>query len=41
VIELTAKMPHHDTAMNPATNGARDKLDRWQAEKQRAAAKTD
>jgi catechol 2,3-dioxygenase-like lactoylglutathione lyase family enzyme len=33
VIELTAKLPNHDQAMNPATNGARTKLDRWQAEK--------
>jgi catechol 2,3-dioxygenase-like lactoylglutathione lyase family enzyme len=31
VIELTAKMPGHDDAMNPATNGARDILDKWQA----------
>ncbi len=41
VIELTAKMPNHDTAMNPATNGARDKLDRWEAEKRRAEARTE
>ena len=33
VIELTAKMPDHDTEMDPATNGAREKLDRWQAAK--------
>ena len=33
VIELTAKMPGHDQAMNPATNGAREILDRWQAAK--------
>ena len=31
VIELTAKMQGHDEAMNPATNGARDILDKWQA----------
>ncbi len=31
VIELTAKKPGHDQAMDPATNGARDKLARWQA----------
>ena len=31
VIELTAKLPGHDQAMDPATNGARAKLDRWQA----------
>jgi catechol 2,3-dioxygenase-like lactoylglutathione lyase family enzyme len=33
VIELTAKRPGHDDAMNPAHNGAREKLDRWQKEK--------
>ena len=33
VIELTAKLPHHARAMDPATNGARAKLDRWQAAK--------
>ena len=33
VIELTAKTPGHDTAMDPALNGARAKLDRWQASK--------
>jgi catechol 2,3-dioxygenase-like lactoylglutathione lyase family enzyme len=33
VIELTTKLPGHDQAMNPATNGARAKLDHWQAEK--------
>ncbi len=33
VIELTTKLPGHDQAMNPATNGARSKLDRWSAEK--------
>ena len=33
VIELTAKMPGHDEAMNPATNGAREILDKWQAAK--------
>ena len=31
VIELTAKLPGHDEAMNPAINGARAKLDRWTA----------
>ncbi|MEX0802958.1 MAG: VOC family protein [Candidatus Binatia bacterium] len=35
VIELTAKMPGHDQAMDPKTNGARAILDRWQAEKAR------
>jgi len=33
VIELTTRQSHHDTAMNPANNGAREKLDRWQARK--------
>jgi catechol 2,3-dioxygenase-like lactoylglutathione lyase family enzyme len=33
VIELTARLPKHDTAMNPATNGARAALDRWEAAK--------
>src|SRR6185503_11568130 len=37
VIELTAKLPDHDRAMDPATNGARATLDRWQAEKGKAA----
>ena len=37
VIELTAKTPGHDTAMDPAQNGARAKLDRWTAAKQRRA----
>ena len=33
VIELTAKRAGHDQAMDPAKNGARAKLDRWQARK--------
>jgi catechol 2,3-dioxygenase-like lactoylglutathione lyase family enzyme len=33
VIELTAKRPNHDEAMDPAVNKARAKLDRWQAGK--------
>jgi catechol 2,3-dioxygenase-like lactoylglutathione lyase family enzyme len=33
VIELAAKRPGHDEAMDPASNGARAKLDRWQAAK--------
>jgi catechol 2,3-dioxygenase-like lactoylglutathione lyase family enzyme len=33
VIELTAKRPGHDAAMDPARNGARAKLDAWQARK--------
>jgi len=38
VIELTAKTPDHDDAMDPARNGARQKLDRWTAAKHRASA---
>lgn len=38
VIELTAKMPGHDDAMDPARNGAREKLDRWSAGKQQPMA---
>jgi catechol 2,3-dioxygenase-like lactoylglutathione lyase family enzyme len=38
VIELTAKRANHDEAMNPATNGARAKLDAWQAQKEKASA---
>jgi catechol 2,3-dioxygenase-like lactoylglutathione lyase family enzyme len=34
VIELTAKLPNHDRAMDPATNGARQILASWQTEKQ-------
>ena len=34
VIELTSKLPGHDEAMDPAANGARAKLDAWQAAKQ-------
>jgi catechol 2,3-dioxygenase-like lactoylglutathione lyase family enzyme len=33
VIELTAKRPDHDQAMDPALNRARDKLAAWQASK--------
>ena len=33
VVELTAKTARHAREMDPATNGARAKLDRWQAEK--------
>lgn len=41
VIELTAKMPNHTRAMDPATNGARAKLDQWSAhELQETAAPT-
>jgi catechol 2,3-dioxygenase-like lactoylglutathione lyase family enzyme len=38
VIELTAKREGHDAAMDPARNGARAKLDRWQAAKTAAVA---
>ena len=37
VIELAAKTPGHDAAMDPAVNGAREKLDRWTAARRRAA----
>jgi len=33
VVELTAKTPAHDAAMDPAKNGARAKLAAWQAKK--------
>jgi catechol 2,3-dioxygenase-like lactoylglutathione lyase family enzyme len=33
VIELTAKEPGHDEAMDPARNRARERLDAWQAAK--------
>ena len=33
VIELTARMPNHDAEMNRETNGAREILDNWQANK--------
>jgi catechol 2,3-dioxygenase-like lactoylglutathione lyase family enzyme len=36
VIELTAKTAAHAREMDPASNGARDKLERWQAAKARA-----
>jgi catechol 2,3-dioxygenase-like lactoylglutathione lyase family enzyme len=32
VVELTARMPGHDEAMDPERNDARPILDRWQAE---------
>jgi catechol-2,3-dioxygenase len=38
VIELAAKIPGHDSAMDPATNGAREKLERWTSIKQRRTA---
>jgi catechol 2,3-dioxygenase-like lactoylglutathione lyase family enzyme len=37
VIELTARMANHDKAMDPARNGAREKLDRWTAAKRQPA----
>ncbi len=37
VIELCAKRPDHDAMMDPATNGAREKLERWTAAKNGAA----
>ncbi|HEU5296500.1 MAG TPA: VOC family protein, partial [Burkholderiaceae bacterium] len=33
VIELCAKRPGHDAMMDPATNGARERLERWTAAK--------
>ena len=33
IIELTAKLPHHDEAVDAARNGARAKLDLWQSDK--------
>lgn len=33
VIELSAKRPAHDAMMDPRSNGAREKLDRWTAAK--------
>ena len=33
VIELTAKVPGRENAMDPKTNGACEKLERWQAAK--------
>jgi len=38
VIELTAKTPEHARMMDPAANGARAILDRWQTEKVKVAA---
>jgi len=37
VIELTCKRAEHDAAMDPARNGAREKLDRWTAARSRTA----
>lgn len=33
VIELTARLPNHNEAVDPARNGAREKLAKWQANK--------
>src|SRR6266511_4726861 len=33
IIELTAKLPHHADAVDPAKNGAREKLDQWQRDR--------
>lgn len=38
VIELTAKRDDHDAQMDPRTNGARQKLNSWQASKKSASA---
>lgn len=37
VIELTARTPGHEEAMDPARNGARAKLDRWTKAKRETA----
>jgi len=37
VIELTAKVPGHESAMDPAKSHARDILNDWQAKKPKAA----
>ncbi|HRI17353.1 MAG TPA: VOC family protein [Burkholderiaceae bacterium] len=37
VIELCTKRADHDAAMDPASNGAREKLQRWSAERAVAA----
>jgi catechol 2,3-dioxygenase-like lactoylglutathione lyase family enzyme len=38
VIELTARRANHDEAMDPKKNGARAKLDAWQADKKAGAS---
>ena len=38
VVELCAKHADHDALMDPATNGAREALQRWTADKARATA---
>jgi len=37
VIELCCKRPGHDESMDPASNQAREKLDRWTAQRHAAA----
>ncbi len=37
VIELCTQRDTHDSAMDPASNGAREKLQRWTAARQRSA----
>lgn len=37
VVELAAKRAGHDAALDPAANGAREVLDRWQAQKDSTA----
>ena len=37
VIELAAKVPGHESALDPAKNGARAMLDEWQANKPAAS----
>ncbi len=39
VLELTAKRPHHAAYMDPAKNGARDNLAKWQRDKVGLGAK--
>lgn len=37
VIELTARLPHHEEATDPERNGARERLVRWQKQKRERA----
>jgi catechol 2,3-dioxygenase-like lactoylglutathione lyase family enzyme len=37
IIELTAKLPHHDEATDPSRNSARALLDKWQTTKRKAS----
>ena len=39
VIELTAKTPAHAREMDPASNGARAKLEQWSAQKRRSLSR--